>query len=158
MLHYELYESASESEKEIYDELDAEYTKLLKSHNSYCKYFNTLVKWKKLELSGKRISDYCEGKRIAIYGAGIVGELLYESLSNDGIDIQYIIDAKKQPPKIEDDIQILTADEVKQEVDCVIVSITPHIDNVESTMKKLEFSPQIVTIDDICELLMEEDN
>lgn len=137
---------------------DEEFWEWIKKDRIYQLYFYTLIKWKRVELVGKRISDHFDGMSIAVYGAGMVGELLCKELVRDGADVRYALDRSGVGTVQCGDVEldVFSVNNAREVVDCILVSATPYIDDIEKDLNNLSFNPVLLTIDDVCEMLLED--
>lgn len=116
-------------------------------------YYNILYLWIKNNLNYKNIESYLlenELKTISIYGAGNLGELLYDELkSSKKITIKYIID-QSNVNKNYYEVPIIKLDQIEniEIVDCIIVTPIYAYDVIEDKLKQFGFK-NIVCIDDI---------
>lgn len=116
-------------------------------------YYNILYLWLKNKLNNKSIEDYFlknKIKTIAIYGAGNLGELLYDELKNSSkVNIKYLIDQGNINKNLYR-IQIIKLEQVSnvEEVDCVVVTPIYAYDSIKENLNKLGIK-KIVAIDDI---------
>lgn len=116
-------------------------------------YYNILYLWLKNQLNNKSIEAYLlqnKIKTVAIYGAGNLGELLYDELKNSNkIIIKYIIDqsnANKNFYKI----PVIKTEHIRniEDVDCIIVTPIYAFDVIAENLRRFKFK-NIVCIDDI---------
>lgn len=118
---------------------------------------DVIEQWLRNKINHKEIGDYLselEIKSVAIYGAGKLGELLYDDLlQSNNIEVKYFIDknASSLYYGIDDmDIYGLEESGNVQNVDAIIV--TPYIQFNEIKVdlgKRLPFEPAYIAIDDI---------
>ena len=103
--------------------------------------------WLMAELQKKRIYDYlrCRKiKRIAVYGFGILGRLLYEYLLESDISVSCIIDRNKQNIKDFTGCKLLSAEDAKAEkldVDAIIVTAIVEYSLIEADMSLYNIIP-----------------
>ncbi len=144
----------TECDQKLISEIDDEFWNWMKRERVYQIYFETFVKWKRLEQHNKKISDLFEGKTIAIYGAGLMGELVCKDLVRGQSDVLYFIDRDKEGMSITgDDIPIYAPRNTIEIVDVIIVSVVPYVDQIIEFCENLRFHPVVYTIDEICEEL-----
>ena len=82
-----------------------------------------LLKWVDVYQNSLKIGDYLwqKGiKTIAIYGMGYLGRLLLNELKNSNVQVQYGID--RRAGNIVTSIPVVKLDEVKEEVDLIIIT------------------------------------
>ncbi|MCL1864054.1 MAG: glycosyltransferase family 4 protein [Defluviitaleaceae bacterium] len=100
-------------------------------------YYGLYVKKEK----GKSVADYLQKNRynrVAIYGFGTCGRLLYDELSSSDIDVKYIIDRNITPHKSSSVESMLVAKEdisICSDVDLIILTIPCDLDEVEGYIK-----------------------
>lgn len=116
-------------------------------------YYNILYLWLKNQLNNKSIEAYLlqnEIKTIAIYGAGNLGELLYDELKvSNKITIKYIIDQSNVNKNLYK-IPVIKPEQIMniEDIDCIIVTPIYAFDAIAENLKQFQFK-NIVCIDDI---------
>lgn len=91
--------------------------------------------------------------KIAIYGAGRMGELIYDELLEHPLELKYFID--KNADSIYygiDDMKIYNLEEVKcaDPVDLIIVTPYHYFDEIKKELElTLDFCPRIVSLEEI---------
>lgn len=116
-------------------------------------YYNILYLWLKNKLNNKSIENYLlqNGiKTIAIYGAGNLGELLYNELKpSKNITINCLIDQEDVSKSLYR-IPVIKPKEIKdiKNLDCIVVTPIYAFDEIEEVLKQFEFS-NIICIDEI---------
>lgn len=123
--------------------------KLQRECDKYLEMFLLLDTWLLNRNNEKKISDYLEKKgiqRVAIYGMGYVGKKLYEELSDEHIEIAYLIDKNKNIHI--DDKFIKSPDEELDLVDAIIVTAIYDFEEVRDMMEERCSSP-IISLSDI---------
>lgn len=84
-------------------------------------------------------------KNIAIYGGGVVGALLYETLQNSKVEVKLLIDKNENPSekfKIPSIRPLYAKEKIESYIDCVIVAMA---DTFECDRVVLNFSKQVST-------------
>ena len=144
--------------EELLRQADEEFWKWIKRDRVYQLYFYSLIKWKQVELAGKKLSDCFAGRSVAVYGAGMVGELVCKELIKDQIDVRYVLDRTGIGSVRCDnkELRVISIDDASEKVDYILVSVTPYIDEVEKDLQRLAFSTCVLTIDDVIEKLLGE--
>lgn len=111
--------------------------------------FITLKRWLENRNANKTFAEYFReygyGK-IAIYGAGDIGKLLYEEIKNSEIVISYYIDRNAEGLKRLESIPVIPISDIKnmEEVDAIV--ITP-LGNYDAICRSLaETAPEMRTI------------
>lgn len=103
--------------------------------------------WLMAELQEKRIYDYLRYrniKRIAVYGFGILGRLLYEYLKESDISVSCIIDRNKDNIKDFKECELISSEEakvVKVDVDVIIVTAIMDYSKVKADMYLYDIIP-----------------
>lgn len=117
--------------------------------NGFYDCFITLKRWLENRNSGKTWVKYFEGygyKKIAIYGAGDVGRLLYDELKDSDIEIAYFIDRNAEGLNEISGIQVITPEEIvnQPKVDSIIIS--PIGDYVSICEALTRIAPNMPTV------------
>lgn len=116
-------------------------------------YYNVLFLWLKNKLNNKNIENYLlqkDIKTIAIYGAGNLGELLYDELKiSNKVTIKYIIDQSNVNGSLYE-VPVIKPEQIKEieSVDCIVVTPIYAFDVIGKNLKQLD-SKNIICIDDI---------
>ncbi|MCY6959576.1 hypothetical protein [Clostridium brassicae] len=116
-------------------------------------YYSILYLWLKNKLNNKNIEDYFlknKIKTIAVYGAGNLGELLYDELKNSNkVYTKYLIDQGNVNKK-NYQIPIIKLEQLSnmEEVDCIVVTPIYAYDQIKENLSKLGLN-KIMCIDDI---------
>lgn len=103
-----------------------------------CSNYDTVYQWLNLKDRKGKVSDYCEEKGIktvAIYGMGDLGNLLYNELTENSIEVKYAIDINAK--MLDSKIEVVQPSEVieMEAVDCVIVSAVFAFDTIVVTLQ-----------------------
>lgn len=120
-------------------------------------HMNLLGKWLENKIYHKEISDYIANilkvKTIAIYGAGKLGELVYDDLLEHQLEIKYFIDRNADSLYYGiDDMTIYNLKEVRSAdpVDLIIVTPYQSFENIKKDLERiLIFLPKIISIEEI---------
>lgn len=124
--------------------------KLKKKDISLCKYrkyYEVCINLLKTNENKIKLNEYLEGNRfekVAIYGMGEVGKILYQILTNEKVNIVYVIDNNYKNGEIE----VRKMDEKLDDVDVIIVTPIFDFDNIEIQLTKL-VNCRIEPLDDI---------
>lgn len=111
--------------------------------------FITLKRWLENRNAGKTFADYFREygyRKIAIYGAGDIGKLLYEEVKNSDINVCYFVDRNAEGLRELENIPVIPINNIKhmEEVDAIV--ITP-LGNYDAICKSLaETVPEMRTI------------
>lgn len=117
--------------------------------NKYFDCFVTMKRWLENRNNGKTFDEYfikCGYKEIAIYGAGDVGNLIYEEVKNSDVKVKYFVDRNGEGLGTIDEIPVITLNDIEkiEEVDIMVVS---PIDNYDAICRDLlKISPNIRTL------------
>ncbi len=111
--------------------------------------FVTMKKWLENRNAGKSFVDYFNDygyKKVAIYGAGDLGRLLYEEIKNSDIKVCYFVDRNGEGMLETEGIRVITFDKIKDmpEVDVIVIT---SIGNYDAISKALAIEvPELSTI------------
>ncbi len=117
-------------------------------------YYNMLQQWLKDKQAGtlKGKLKNLSGKSVAIYGMGVLGELLYNELKDCDIHCETFVD-KNADVLVEgiDGMPVMTIDEIDEnKVDVIIVTVTFAFDEIAGEIySKLGSGVEIVSLDSI---------
>lgn len=115
----------------------------------HLKLFEMMNRWVRLKQEGKSLSSYFEKydyRRIAVYGMSYAGETLVEELKGTEIEVAYGIDQRAD--SLYTDVDIMSMDEVLEEVDAVVVTAITFFDEIEKALCEKVNCP-IISLDDI---------
>ena len=130
--------------------------KLTKKARMQERYANILQDWfvreMKENITKKYFSDHPEYKKIAIYGAGSLAEVLYNKLKECKIQVSYIAD--KEVENIIFDFErttLIKANEIEEQesVDCIIISPINYYDEIYKDLQRMPFAHPIISLEDI---------
>lgn len=118
---------------------------------------NVLEQWLENKIYHKENSDYLikelHLKSIAIYGAGKMGELIYDDLLESDLDIKYFIDKNADSLYYGiDDMPIYNLEESKkaEKVGAIIVTPIKFYDEIKINLQRLlDYSPLIISLDEV---------
>lgn len=118
---------------------------------------NIIEQWLRNKIDNKEIGKYLSAigiNSVVIYGAGKIGELLYDDLLQSGIiDIECFIDKNASSLYYGiDDVNIYSLEEVDkvQKVDAIIITPYKAFTNIKEELKKrLSFETKYISFDDI---------
>lgn len=111
--------------------------------------FLMMNQWVKVKQEGKKLSTYFEQngyKKIAIYGMSYAGETLVDELKDTGIEIVYGID--KRADSLYADIDIISIDDLRDDVDAIVVTAITFFDEIEEMLSEKVDCP-IISLEDI---------
>ena len=131
----ELFDVITESNKIIEEEYKVSYEHFLEKECQYKtllarkdSFYQMMSKWMYIKLDGGSLADklrqrgYC---KIAIYGAGKHGRMLFKDLINNGTRVEYFIDREANSAEAID-VPILSMADTFPEVDVIV--ITPYLE------------------------------
>lgn len=131
------------------------YTRMLKetikSRETYEKFHSMYQMLERLiycKQAGYSIGRYLQQSgiaKIAIYGCGDVGRILYNELLDEDIEVKYGIDKNT---KIDFPIEIRSLSESLDEVDAVIVTSIAYFSDIEEELSKV-LNCRILALDDV---------
>ncbi len=110
---------------------------------------NMLAQWIKAKKNGKSVAEYCKKNSyntIAIYGMGLIGDVLVEELANSGISIKYGIDRNAED--IYAEFPMVHPDDPLEKVDAVIVTAVTYFDVIGNMLIDRLDCP-IISLEDI---------
>ena len=116
-----------------------------------------LEQWLTNKIYHKENSNYIKNvlgaRTIAIYGAGRLGELIYDDLIEHSFDIKYFIDRNADSLYYGiDDIPIYNLMEVRKAEPVDLIIVTPYqcFDVIKENLETLlSFCPKIISIEEI---------
>ncbi len=119
-------------------------------------YYETMYRWIENKNAGKSIESYFienQYKTIAIYGAGTLGELLYEDIKNSKIEIAYFIDkssyGKTNYIALEKEIYHPAQISELENVDAIIVTPIFAFQEIKKELKAKGVLSDIISLEDI---------
>lgn len=124
----------------------AKYKELADKHLAIMLMYN---QWMTTKQQGKSIITYFKEngyKEIAIYGMSYVGERVLEELKDSEINVKYAID--KKADSIYMDIEVITPDDVFDDVDVIVVTSNYYFDAIEEMLMEKVDCP-IINFEDI---------
>lgn len=155
----EIIATITEQNKKIEEEYNIQYERFMQMEELYRNnlarkesFYQLMRKWLQYKLDGKSIAEKIATlgyKKIAIYGAGRHGEMLYQDIKNSVVSLEYFID-KNAEKLSEKEFQIFSLDDVLPEVDVIIVS--PYLE-IALIKKELEqkCTYNIIALDELFE-------
>lgn len=133
-------------EAKVVDKDTNKYKELSEKHFVILKLFN---QWMITKQEGKSIVNYLHNeniKTVAIYGMSYVGERLYNELKGSDIEVKYAID--KNADAIYSELEIITPEDILEEVDAVLVTAVFYFDHIEDVLSEKMMCP-ILSLEDI---------
>lgn len=111
--------------------------------------FLMMNRWVQIKQEGKNLADYLAEKNyrmIAIYGMSYAGERLVEELKDSEIKVRYGID--RNAGGLYTETEVMTPEDVLEEVDAVIVTSIFYIDEIEKDLST-KLSCPVISLEDI---------
>lgn len=113
-------------------------------------YYYMTNHWLDLKQNNISVVDYFINNNIntvAIYGMGEMGKRLIKELKNSNIKVKYVVDKNKNLD-IDDDITLITKDDMFKQVDAIIVTATFAFDDIRKELKEKVSFP-VISLEDI---------
>lgn len=123
--------------------------KMMKEVNKYKMYYQLCLYWLQLKEEKGSITSFLinsKYNRVAIYGYGILGKILYSELIAQNVKVEYIIDQNAE--KIEEDIPMISLEDEIPEVDVIIVTIVDEFENIKKKIQEMSNS-KIVSLQEV---------
>ena len=121
----------------------------LNNINSDYECFVTLKRWLENRNQNKTFSDYFHEygyQKIAIYGVGDLGKLLYEEIKDSDVEVKYFVDRNAEGIREMDKISVVTIEEMGNMEDVDALVITP-VGNYDAICRVLaDQMPEMRTI------------
>lgn len=111
--------------------------------------FLLMNQWVKIKQKKKKLEEYLirhNFRTIAVYGMSYVGERLVEELEDSEVKIAYGID--RNSSKTYADIEMVSPDCIRKEVDAVIVTSIYFMDEIKRNLS-VNLSCPIISLEDI---------
>lgn len=112
-------------------------------------FFQMTSEWLKLKQKGINLSDYFElnkYRKIAIYGMGITGKLLYDELKEADVQVIYGID--KNNDSVLCEMQVYSPDDLLPDVDAIVVSVVTYYEEIVNLLQK-RVGCAIISLEDL---------
>lgn len=126
-----------------------EVIKWKKLSDKHLNLFLIMNQWIRKKQEGKNLSEYLLNhnfKLIAVYGMSYMGQRVVDELKKSEVKIVYGID--KNADKTYEDIKIVTLDNLKNDVDVVVVTAIAFMDEIERNLSS-KLSCPIISLEDI---------
>ena len=117
--------------------------------DKYNELFQLMNQWVRLKQKGKTLIEYFEEKgyrQIAIYGMNFAGETLVNELEDSSVCVKYGID--KDAKHIMASCNMITPDEVFEEVDAIVVTPVYYYSQIADLIEKRVSCP-VISLEDI---------
>lgn len=125
------------------------------NHDKYYDMYIFMIRWMEVVAKKKSIEKYLISKNIkklAIYGAGHIGRLLYNQLKNSDVMVLYGIDQNIERNFISEDIPIYTIEELLPKVQAIIVTPFYDFQEIEMDLRK-SVKCEIISVDTMIEAI-----
>ena len=102
--------------------------------NGFREYYEVVSRWLVLKNSGRKVEEFFIHNgflRIAVYGAGPLGELLCQELKNSPVEVVCAIDKNKKEFEFLDGVKIITPEVIEEQGSFDAVIITPMLHKTE---------------------------
>lgn len=111
--------------------------------------FITMKRWLENRNAGKSFNDYfgeCGYTKIAIYGAGDLGRLLYDEIKDTDIKVLWFADRNAEGIHEIDGIPVVTTEKIPSmpEVDILVITPVGNFDVISSMLVKV--APKVRTL------------
>ena len=124
--------------------------KMKKEKDKYFAFFFVLEQWLSNKQNRLRIEDYLINngyKSVAIYGMGVLGNLLYNELKNTSINVLYGID--KYADNMYFDLPVIKDARLGDKVDVIIVTAIGDYEDVAEKLREGEKDINIISLENI---------
>lgn len=115
-----------------------EMLQLTAMNKRYRGYWQILSDWINLNEDGKTITQYLKDNhmhKVAIYGMGMLGTLLYKELSKNNIEVVYCIDQDRTKAD-KFDVPVFSLNDDLQPVDLIIVTVDYAYESIKSKLRE----------------------
>lgn len=112
-------------------------------------YFNILQEWMAIKENGAGLDPYFlkhHYEKIAIYGWGVLGKLLYKDLRDTEVKVEYAIDRAAVANDI--NLAVMTLDDAFPEVDVIVVTATFAFEEIRKDLEQHTEIP-IISLRDV---------
>lgn len=110
--------------------------------------YHMMERWMRIKQRGDSLKIYFEANeynKIAIYGMGDIGKLLFSEMNASGIDVVYGIDKNVNAT---DKVKVYSPDSDLPEVDAIVVTAIAYFDDIEEMLSAKVHCP-IISLEDI---------
>lgn len=124
--------------------------RMIKEKDKYFSFFFILEQWLSNKQNGLRVEEYIKKsgyKDVAIYGMGVLGNLIYNELKNTDINVLYGID--KAADNMYFDVPVIKDIKNGQKVDAIIVTAVNEYPDIEKKLKKYVHETEIISLESI---------
>jgi prephenate dehydrogenase len=113
--------------------------------------FITMKRWLENRNEGKTFVDYfkkCRFRKIAIYGAGDMGKLLYAEIKDSDIEVLFFVDRNAEGIREMDGIPVVTIDRISKmpEVDIIVITPAGNFDAISQALAKTVPSARTISL------------
>lgn len=117
--------------------------------NKFESFFSILEQWLSNKQSDIKLEEYLASQKyfkVAIYGMGVLGNLLYQELSNTGIQVSYAIDRNGDEMYFE--VPVFNPSDEYDEVDAIIVTAILDYEKIRANIKKKTHA-DVISLEDV---------
>lgn len=117
--------------------------------DKYRALFLMMNQWVTIKQEGKNLAAYFVKKgynKIAVYGMSYAGKSLINELK--GTDVQVVYGIDKNVSSIQEDIRIVTMEDILEEVDAIVVTAITYFVEIEDKLSKKVSCP-IISLEDV---------
>lgn len=111
--------------------------------------FQMMGGWLEAKLRDMSVAEYCKDhgyNRVAIYGMGLAGQILYEELKGTDVQVLYAIDRNKA--NVISKVDIYSPTERLPKVDAIIISAITYFEEIADMLQE-RVNCDIVSLEDI---------
>ncbi len=117
--------------------------------NKFESFFSILEQWLSNKQSDIKLEEYLASQKyckVAIYGMGVLGNLLYQELRNTRIQVSYAIDRNGDEMYFE--VPVLNPSDEYDEVDAIIVTAILDYEKIGANIKKKTHA-DVISLEDV---------
>lgn len=126
-----------------------------KNQEKQQQYFDILEQWLFLKQKKRSIAQSLESqgiKNIAVYGIGVLGELLYNELKDSDIKIDYITDQRASSISCEyNSVKLVPLSKISQmnQVDAILVTPCYYMEEIKQTLIAEGIAGKIISLEEL---------
>lgn len=126
------------------------------THNKYYAMYIFMIRWMEVVAKKKSIENYFLSKgisKLAIYGTGHIGRLIYNQLKNSDVTVLYGIDQNIENNFISEDIPLYTIEELFPDVQAIIVTPFYAFQEIKKNLQK-KVKCKLFSVDEMIEEIL----
>lgn len=153
--HYIKYLQKYRREEECFMVLRNEMNIYRSKTFKYERYWKVFDAWMELREQGKNVGDYLKLyniRKVAIYGAGMMGKHLITELCGNGVEVVCAIDRKAGV--IESDVKLYTLENKLPDIEAVIITVLTEAEEIMNELKT-KFNCRIFLLEKLIMNLLE---